>query len=71
MNQREVNRAVAAATGETVSTIAELGFSLADPSMVTHDPEPCDADASWEAKTVDWDELDAERRVPIVSQPAA
>ena len=30
MNQREVNRAVAKATGETVRTIGQLGFLLWD-----------------------------------------
>ncbi len=55
MNQREVNRAVAAATGETVSTIAELGFSIADPDEVAFDPDPD------EVHYVDWDALQAER----------
>ena len=55
MNQRELNRAVAAATGETVSTIAELGFSIADPDDVAFDPE-CE-----ESHYVDWDELQEER----------
>ena len=43
MTQAEVNRAVARATGETVRTIARLGFGIADPLFVQHDPEPCDA----------------------------
>ena len=42
MNQNAVYRAVAAATGETVRTIRQRGFSLADPLFVDHDPEPYD-----------------------------
>ena len=57
MTQTELNRAVAVATGETVRTIAELGFGIADATIVRHDPEPCDPDA----RVVDWDALDAGR----------
>ena len=63
MNQNAVCRAVAAATGETVTTIRELGFLLADPAEVCHDPEPCGLDA----KAVDWDELDG-RRISVLPQ---
>ena len=38
MNQRELNRSIAAATGETVSRIARLGFLLADPQDEIADP---------------------------------
>ena len=38
MNQRELNRSIAAATGEPVCRIARLGFLLADPSDVIDDP---------------------------------
>ncbi len=38
MNQRELNRSIAAATGESVSRIARLGFLLADPSEPIDDP---------------------------------
>lgn len=34
MLQSEVNRAVAKVTGESVKTIAQLGFSIADPKVV-------------------------------------
>ena len=57
MTQNDLNRAVAEATGETVTTIRDLGFSIADPAVVCHDPEPHALDA----KAVDWDELDARR----------
>jgi len=40
MNQNAVYRAVAAATGESVRTIRDHGFSIADPVIVDHDPEP-------------------------------
>ena len=39
MTQRELDREVANATGETVSEIRHLGFSIADPDEVTFDPE--------------------------------
>ena len=65
MTQDHLNRAVAEATGEAVTTIRELGFSIADPAEVCHDPEPYALDA----KAVDWDELDAQR-VGLFPQPS-
>jgi hypothetical protein len=57
MNQSQLDRAVARATGETRNTVRRLGFSIADPPVVRHDPEP-----SLRAPlVVDWDELDAQR----------
>ena len=50
MTQAELNRAVAAATGETVKTIAEMGFVPLTPTPIEQDP-----------LVVDWDELDAQR----------
>ncbi len=61
MTQAEVNRAVARATGETVRTIAQLGFGIADQDVVDHDPEPCDV----EDKSLDWDTLDAQHAVLV------
>jgi len=56
MNQADLDRAVAHATGETVSTIKRLGFLLADPIDVglpdSEDPGPY---------VIDWDELEARR----------
>ena len=40
VNQLEIDILVAAATGETVSEVQRLGFSLADPLFVEYDPEP-------------------------------
>jgi len=56
MTQRDLNRAVAAATGETVSEINHLGFSLAMPEKVEFDPEPSELD-----QYLDWDQVDASR----------
>ena len=54
MNQCEVNRQVANKTGETVSTIAALGF-------VPLTGQPYER----ESLTIDWDEHDAERNVSL------
>jgi hypothetical protein len=40
MSQKDIDEAVATATGENVGLIHGLGFSLADPLEVTFDPEP-------------------------------
>ena len=56
MTQRDLDRQVARATGETVSTIRSMGFGL----MEIPDPE---------SLIVDWDELD-NARVSVVPQCA-
>ena len=53
MTQRELNRSVARATGEEVSTIEARGFSEFDPA------EACLIDDAY--STVDWDVLERER----------
>jgi hypothetical protein len=58
MNQPRLDRAVARATGETLGTISHLGFNIADPELVRHDPEP----SRRAPHVVDWDELDARRQ---------
>jgi len=63
MKQSELNRAVARATGENLRVISQLGFSLADPVSVQHDPEPCDI----EDMIVDWDALDLQRNAPAAA----
>jgi hypothetical protein len=72
MTQRELNEAVARVTGESLATVAGLGFSLADPITVKHDPEPWgspwDRNLSPEGKSLDWDDLDGNRRVAILPQ---
>ena len=50
MTQRELNREVAQATGESVATIDQLGFV-----PLTHAP------VEREPLTVDWDEVDEQR----------
>ena len=40
MSQQEIDRAVALATGESIATIHELGFGLADALETNYDPEP-------------------------------
>jgi hypothetical protein len=61
MTQAELNRAVSRATGETVTTIRNLGFDIADPDVVSYDPEPFDLDA----RVVDFDELAARRELSL------
>ena len=57
MRQSELNRQVAKATGETVSTIKRLGFLIADPS------EPIDEADSPDlgGRVIDWDEVEWSR----------
>jgi len=57
MTQSRLNRAVARVTGESLATIRNLGFSIADPVDVSFDPEPTPA----MPQVVDWDKLDADR----------
>jgi hypothetical protein len=54
MTQSELNREVATATGESVQTIAGLGFV-----PLTHIPFERDR----EPLVVDWDEVESEREV--------
>ena len=61
MTQSELNRAVAKATGDNLRVISRLGFTLADPISVQHDPEPCDV----ENRCLDWDVVDAERCLAV------
>lgn len=56
MTQAQLDRRVAAVTGESRRTIRDLGFSLADPLAVAFDPEP-----SAEAGYLDWEEVAGHR----------
>ena len=58
MTQRDLNRAVARATGESFCTISRLGFGMADPPFVDFDPEPY-ARRDTQEKHLDWDVLDS------------
>ena len=57
MNQRDLNREISRATGESVSTIAGMGFVELRPIPFEHDPQ-----------TIDWDEHDAERNESVIPQ---
>lgn len=48
MTQAQLDRSVAAATGESRRTVRQRGFSLADPPPYDPDPYP---------QYVDWDDL--------------
>lgn len=50
MTQRDLNRAVARATGETVETIERIGFGPLDESIGDQEPS-----------TIDWDVSDDNR----------
>ncbi|GAA4454068.1 MULTISPECIES: hypothetical protein [Novipirellula] len=54
MNQNELNRAVAAATGDTVSAVKRLGFMLLDPAIPIDDP----TDPVHGGRVIDWDDFD-------------
>jgi len=54
MTQRELNRAVARVTGETISEIAHRGFVPLT-----------DIPYEREGETVDWDERDSQRNVRL------
>ena len=62
MTPRELDRAVARATGESVSEIRRRGFGLADPSETNLD---CERDDS--PQTIDWDDYDLQRNVSIAA----
>ena len=51
MTQLDLNKAVARATGETLSLVKGVGFHLADPLDVTYDPEPR------QPLMLDWDNM--------------
>lgn len=54
MTQAELNREVAAATGDAVSTVAQMGFVPLTPVPYERDREPL---------VVDWDQLDETREL--------
>ena len=57
MMQNQIDRDVARATGESLSIIRSIGFSIADPDNISFDPER----SPHGPKSVDWDRLDAKR----------
>ncbi len=64
MTQKELDSAVAIATGETLCDVRRMGFSIADPIDVDFDPEPYSP-----PQLVDWDEVDLNRNVAVIAQP--
>ncbi|MBC8355311.1 MAG: hypothetical protein H8E66_25320 [Planctomycetes bacterium] len=54
MNQRDLDREVARATGETVATINQMGFVPLEPIPYERDRKPL---------VVDWEELEQERMI--------
>ncbi len=52
MTQRDINRAVARATGESIRTINNMGFVPLTAGPVEHERRPL---------VVDWDELHSQR----------
>jgi hypothetical protein len=56
MTQAQINRAVAAATGESRREIGRIGFSLVKEVALPVDPEPSDV-----AKFLDWDRVSHQR----------
>ena len=63
MTQCELNQAVARATGESLGTVSNMGFGMADPMDVNYDPEPPSEEI--EDRILDWDQLDRRRRMPL------
>tara|TARA_B110000495_G_scaffold158062_1_gene141867 strand:+ start:351 stop:566 length:216 start_codon:yes stop_codon:yes gene_type:complete len=64
MTQLQLEQLVAEATGEDIQAIHQRGFSVADPFEVDFDPEP----DNLPPQMVDWDELDLQRNLAVVSQ---
>ena len=56
MSSGEIHRAVARATGESVRSVRQRGFSL-----LKGEPTSGDEEASVEPQMIDWDAVDAER----------
>ena len=57
MTQKDLERAIARATGESLQVIRRFGFSALDASLL-----PADSDGSeHEPRVVDWDVLERER----------
>lgn len=57
MSQRDLNRAIARATGEDISTITGMGFVELTPFPIEREP-----------LTMDWDEHDLDNNVSVIPQ---
>ena len=60
MTQRDLDTAVAVATGESPSVIRRRGFGIADPLDVNFDPEPSDVPPQW----LEWEQMQEEQQSP-------
>ena len=56
MSRRDLHRAVARATGESIRTVKRIGFLLADPAIPIPDPD----DPQLGGHVIDWDALQAD-----------
>lgn len=65
MTQNDLNREVAAATGETVAEISRHGFQPLTPV-----PDENELDDESLDPYLDWDEVDLHRNVRVVEQPS-
>jgi len=65
MTQRDLNCAIAAATGESVREIRRRGFSIMDLEETCFDPEP-DLLAP---QMIDWDDFEGRRNIPVPLAP--
>ena len=65
MKQADLNRAVARATGESISTIKRLGFLIDDLSIGSARLDPSDRGPA----VIDWDELQSRRLEPFCGEP--
>ena len=65
MSQRELDREGARATGESVAAIRRFGFSEPCPLVDADDLDVGDLGP----QMIDWDQVEAERHVPLVLQP--
>ena len=57
MPQHELNRRIAAVTGESVGEIARMGFQIDGPPSLTHTGD--------DLGPIDWDAVDASRRCEV------
>jgi len=65
MSQRDLDAAVAMATGEDITEIRRRGFSLTEPNEDLFDLEP----DCLPPQVIDWDDVQLRRNVAVVEQP--
>jgi len=64
MSQRELDREIARATGESVAAIRRHGFSEPCPLVEADDLDLGDLGP----QIIDWDEVEAQRNVPLFAR---